>query len=470
MANILVVDDEPSICWSFRELLRDDGHAVTIASSAEEAVQAAGRESPDAVFLDVRLPGMSGLDAIPKLRRKIGSAPIIVMTAFGSLKTAVSAVEQGVFEYLPKPFDIDQAVNLLKRALDSRPSDTSKTDTEVVEDGALVGTSLPMQAVFRQLALVASSDAPVLITGESGTGKELAARAIHANSARRNGPLVPVSVAALNPLSVESELFGHVKGAFATAGGDRAGLLELARGGTLLLDEIGDVPVSLQVKLLRAIEQREITPVGDSRPREIDFRIIATTNRRLDELIQAGQFREDLYFRLSVVCIEMPTLRERPDDIPLLSRHFLNLLGEPHASKQFTPNALCELARRAWPGNVRELRNAIEHAAVMSRGDVIDVEQLPAVYRVLGEGKLGDLHFDRELARWCDEQLATLGKESGEGDLYERLLASIEPTMLRIVLTHCEGNRAAASRILGLHRATLRQKLNHYGIDQSDDE
>lgn len=470
MANILVVDDEPSICWSFRELLRDDGHAVTIASSAEEAVQAAGRESPDAVFLDVRLPGMSGLDAIPKLRRKIGNAPIIVMTAFGSLKTAVSAVEQGVFDYLPKPFDIDQAVNLLKRALESRPSNGAKTDQTASEDGPLVGTSPPMQAVFRQLALVASSDAPVLITGESGTGKELAARAIHANSLRRKGPLVPVSVAALNPLAVESELFGHVKGAFASADCDHSGLLELAHNGTLLLDEIGDVPASLQVKLLRAIEQREVTPVGDVQPRAIDFRIIATTHRRLDELIQAGQFREDLYFRLSVVRIEMPALRERPEDIPLLARHFLKLLGEPHASKQFTPNALCELARRAWPGNVRELRNAVEHAAVMSRGEIIDVEQLPTAYRILGESGRGDSHLERELARWCEEKLAALSDAEPESDLYESLLSSIEPVVLRAVLTHCGGNRAAASRVLGLHRATLRQKLNHYGIDLSEDE
>lgn len=472
MPHILVIDDEPAIAWSFREFLRDDGYEVTIASSAEEALQVAGRVRPDAVFLDVRLPGMSGLDAIGKLRKKIGAAPIIVMTAFGNLETAVRAVEQGVFDYLPKPFDIDQAGRVLKRALavhepqsidPALPTDASDADL-------LVGTSQAMQTVFRQIALVAASDAPVLITGESGTGKELVARAIHRNSRRRNGPLMPVCLAALSSAAVESELFGHVRGAFAGADADQVGLLALARGGTVLLDEIGDAPLALQIKILRAIELHQLTPVGAAVPQATDFRVIATTNRRLTDLIEQGEFREDLFFRLSVVRIELPPLRERPDDIPLLARFFLQRFGAPHSQKHFTPAAMCELARRNWQGNVRELKNAVEHAAVMARGDVIDVPELPSSYRSPGDDGRGDAHLQRELQRWVAERLAVLDGEQPESDLFEAMLGAVEPTLLKSVLDHCQNNRAAAARLLGLHRATLRQKLRHYEIDLNDEE
>src|SRR3569623_308020 len=296
MSHILIVDDEPTIAWGFREFLSDEGHHVSIAPSAEEAFRLVDSDRPDAVLLDVRLPGIDGLSAMQRLREQTGGAPIIVMTAFGNLDTAVRAISQGACDYLSKPFDLDQAGRIVRRALDAAASPgTAAREVTAEGDDSFVGASPAMQRVFKQTALVAAADVPVLITGESGTGKELAARAIHRLSARREGPFLPICLPALNPGLVESELFGHMRGAFTGASNDRRGLLELAQGGTVLLDEVADATLGLQVKLLRAIEQREVTPVGDARPRTTDIRIVAATNRPLGELVARGEFREDLY-------------------------------------------------------------------------------------------------------------------------------------------------------------------------------
>ena len=379
MSQILIVDDEASICWAFRESLSDLGHHVEVAASAEEGLRIAGASSLDAVVLDVRLPGMDGLTAMRAFRERIGQVPIIVITAFGNLETAVRALDGGAFDYLIKPFDLDQATTVVKRALEKRQSRVLSNAPLPVDTDTLIGSSLPMQELFKTIALVAPTDVPVLITGESGTGKELVARAIHRHGPRCDGPFLPICLAALNPSLVESELFGHVKGSFTGAVQDRKGLLELASGGTVLLDEIGDVSPSLQVKLLRTIEHREVTPVGDARPRLTDIRVIAATNRALGSLIAAGEFREDLFFRLSVFQIHLPPLRERRDDIPALADHFLR--QAPVANLAATPLAadvLDALRDRSWTGNVRELRNAIEHAAIVARGQPIRPEHLPS--------------------------------------------------------------------------------------------
>ncbi|MDA0285555.1 MAG: sigma-54 dependent transcriptional regulator, partial [Planctomycetota bacterium] len=284
MSHVLVVDDEPAICWGFRELLRSEGHDVTIAASAEEALQLAPKCKPDTILLDVRLPGMDGLSVLKQLQGSSDNAPVVVMTAFGDLQTAVRAVEEGAFDYLTKPFELDGATAVVRRALAHRhalsspqrheaDTDRSMTDAELAQ--TIVGSSAAMQAVFRQIAFVAQSDAPVLIIGESGTGKELVARAIHRHSLRSREPFMPVSLAAMNPATVESELFGHVKEAFSGATADRRGILELVGEGSLLLDEIGDVSVGLQLKLLRTIEHHEITPVGSAVPRRCGFRVLA---------------------------------------------------------------------------------------------------------------------------------------------------------------------------------------------------
>lgn len=477
MSHVLVVDDEPAICWGFRELLRGEGHEVTIASSAEEALQVASTCQPDAIILDVRLPGMDGLTSLKQLKAKSDDAPVVVMTAFGNLETAVRAVEEGAFDYLTKPFELTDASDVVRRALEqrqaSRSTNASATGLGEAEAGSLtetiVGSSPAMQAIFRQIALVAQSDAPVLILGESGTGKELVARAIHRHSSRGSEPFMPVSLAAMNASSVESELFGHVKGAFPGATANRQGILEVAGAGTILLDEIGDVPVSLQLKLLRTIEHQEIIPVGSAKPLTCRFRVLAATNRDLGVAIEAGTFREDLYFRLSVVKIELPPLRERAEDIPDLARHFLSQMSGGSASCTLSSSALLELSSRTWPGNVRELRNAVEHAAIMARGGTIEVAHLPSADATTTRSASSSDVLQREISRWAAEQLQPLDSADSEAALYEDALQLVEPPLLNAVLAHCRNNRAAAARLLGLHRATLRQKLKNHGITGEDD-
>jgi two-component system nitrogen regulation response regulator GlnG len=459
MSRILVVDDEPSICWAFREFLTEDGHEVETASTVAEALRSAAANRPDVVVLDVRLPDVDGLAALPTLRERAGGAPVVVMTAFGDLETAVRAVEAGAFDYLVKPFDLDRAAQVVRRALDSgrdpaRGAAGSNSPTELGE--TLVGSSAAMQALFRRIALVASSDVPVLITGESGTGKELVARALHRYGTRRDGPFVPVCLPALSPGLVEAELFGHVKGAFTGATQDRKGIFELAQGGTVLLDEVGDAPPSLQVKLLRALENREIAPVGDVQARPVDIRVLAATNRPLAEMVASGAFREDLYFRLAAFPIRVPPLRDRLADIPALTAHLLARLGVVDPLGEAVLEAL---RARPWPGNVRELRNAIEHAAILARGGPIRVEHLPGV-EATPEPR-DRLSLAKAVADWAGAEVA---RPNDSDDLYARFLAEAEPALFRAALEASGGNRAAAAQRLGIDRATLRQKLKRHGL------
>jgi two-component system nitrogen regulation response regulator GlnG len=467
MSRILIVDDEASICWAFREFLTDEGHGVDIAASAEEGLKLAEEGPPDAVVLDIRLPGTDGLSALSEFRRRIGPAPIVVITAFGNLDTAVRAMQGGAFDYLVKPFDLDQAATVVKRALEKRsvPGRAAET-TEAEEAEALIGTSPAMQALFKSIALVAPTDVPVLVTGESGTGKELVARAIHRHSGRRAGPFVPICLAALSPGLIERELFGHLKGSFTGAVQDRKGLLELATRGTVLLDEIGDVPPSLQVKMLRTLEHREVTPVGDARPRPTDIRVIAATNRPLGDLMAAGQFREDLFYRLSVFQIHLTPLRDRREDIPALAEHFLRQSRLPDvADPHLDGTVVDELCSRPWAGNIRELRNAIEHAAIVARGRTIRPEHLPASSGgPVGTAASAAGDIGPHLAGWARREVEQRRGRPGEATLYEQFLELTEPHVLRAVLGACSNNRARAAEVLGIHRTTLRQKLNRYGI------
>ncbi|MFO0953229.1 MAG: sigma-54 dependent transcriptional regulator [Isosphaeraceae bacterium] len=464
MSRILIVDDEASICWAFREFLTDEGHEVDVAASAEEGLKLAESGRPDAVVLDVRLPGMDGLSALGEFRRRVGAAPVVVITAFGSLDTAVRAVEGGAFDYLVKPFDLDEAAAVLKRALDARGGQARPTPVPLAvpgPDDTLIGSSPSMQALFKSIALVAPADVPVLVTGESGTGKELVARAIHRHSSRRAGPYVPICLAALSPGLIERELFGHLKGSFTGAVQDRKGLLELAAGGTVLLDEIGDVPPGLQVKLLRALENREVTPVGDTRARPTDIRVVAATHRPLAEMMATGQFREDLFYRLSVFRIHLPPLRERREDIPALAEHFLRQSRVPEAADTYlTEDVLAELCARPWPGNIRELRNAVEHAAIVARGGGVRPEHLPSAPAGPAPPGARDEGLGPQLAAWARQE----AERPGETALYDRFLELTEPHLLKAVLQSCQGNRARAAQVLGIHRATLRQKLTHYGL------
>lgn len=466
--HILIVDDEEAVCWALHRGLSQEGYSAEVTGSAEEAFARASSRRPDAVILDVRLPGMDGLDALTRLRDAAGDVPVIIITAFGSLNTAVRAVQGGAFDYLTKPFDLDQALSSVRRALlRGRNLDAGVRELAVVEPDEIVGSCPAMQAMFRRIALVAPRDACVLITGESGTGKELVARAIHRHGPRADQPFVPVHLAALNPSLVESELFGHVKGAFTGAEQTRPGLLALADGGTVFLDELADIPLSVQIKLLRALEHGEILPVGSTRPQKINVRLLAATHQDLFRKVADGSFRHDLFFRLNVFQISLPPLRERREDIPLLLRHFLKQLNA--ASSVLSDELVEHLVALPWPGNVRELRNALEHAIIMAQGGILLQEHFPASFASPGDP-------DDELAelvrRWLVGRLGNLPKNT-TADIYAELGRVVDKTLLAEVMRHVRGNRWQAARLLGLSRTTLRKKLAEFGLaslDSSVDE
>jgi two-component system nitrogen regulation response regulator GlnG len=464
VSHILVVDDEQAVCWSLEQALVGEGHTVTTAPSAEKAFEQVAARRPDVVILDVRLPGLSGLAALGKLRSLTEDAPIIVVTAFGNLNTAVKAVEGGAFDYLAKPFDLDQALDAVSRALQRRVSKGATVPTEdppAAGQEEFIGRSSSMQAVFKRIALVAPRQACVLITGESGTGKELVARAIHRHSPRRDEPFLPIHVAALNPLLVESELFGHTKGAFTGAAQSRPGLLALANGGTVFLDELADIPLPVQVKLLRILEHNEVLPVGSNQPQPLDIRILSATHQDLSRRVAENQFRHDLYFRLNVFQVHLPPLRERGEDITLLAEHFL---------RRFEPRAL-PLSRETvrwlhslpWFGNVRELRNALEHAAIVARGAPLLPEHFPAVTAIGTAPSTPAEQMAAAVKQWLAERIAV--QPSGKPtDLYPDLLACIEPALFDEVMRRVRGNRWLAAQWLSLNRATVRKKLAQYGL------
>jgi two-component system nitrogen regulation response regulator GlnG len=455
MSHLLIIDDEEAICWGLARLAKRSGHTVDTAGSAEAGFDAAEARQPHVIVLDVRLPGIDGLSAMARLQQIAPQTPIVVITAFGSLDTAVAAVRNGAFDYLTKPFDLEQASNVIERAIGhTRLAEAANAASPLEEEpDEIIGRSVAMQEVFKRIALVAASDSTVLITGESGTGKELVARAIHRHSQRARKPFIPVHLAALSSTLVESELFGHAKGAFTGAETSRAGMLELADGATVFFDEAADVPLSTQVKLLRVLEQQELTPVGETRVRKTNFRTIAATNRDLRQEFSSGRFRQDLYFRLATFEIVLPPLRERTDDIPALAERFLRRVA-PHG--QITDSAIQELSRRPWPGNVRELRNAVEHAALFARGGAIEPEHLPPPLELSTEGGNVRSQLREAVRRWAN---ARLQDNAVHQNLYEDFLSEVEPPLLGEVLESTAQNRAAAAEVLGIHRATLRKKL-----------
>ena len=467
MAKLLIVDDEPSICWGLQRVAETLGHEACTTSSAESALEQLQQATFDLVILDVRLPGMDGLTAIDQIRQRAGDVPIILITAFGDLETAVAAVRSQVFDYVVKPFDVEKVRGSIIRGL-QQPAQTEKSNAGVSVEG-FVGTTPVMQEAFNQIALAAASESCVLIQGESGTGKELAAHAIHRHSGRSAGPFVVVNVASLSEALAESELFGHVRGAFTGAEQDRLGLLQQADGGTLFLDEVAEIPLPLQVKLLRVLETGVITPVGAETPRQTSFRLISATHRKLLEEVERGRFRHDLYFRISAFQVNLPALRERVDDIVPLAEHFLRGLATAAGSQEQLSREVCEALReRRWYGNVRELRNAMEHAMILARGGTITVEHLPpaAPASVVG-GQVTSLSLESQIQllvrQWIEK---TLGDVEPEGDLYDRLLALVEPPALDQVLSENAHQFAASARILGMHRTTLRKKAELYGLDK----
>jgi DNA-binding NtrC family response regulator len=469
VSRVLIVDDEPSICWGLARLARALGCLVDTASSAEHGLTLAAALRPDLLMLDVRLPGIDGLAAIAAFRQHIGDAPIVVMTAFGDLGTAVTAVDKGAFEYVVKPFDLAEIRAVIQRALRATPAYEPARPRDVPGAGEMLGRTPVMHAVFKRIALAANSTAPVLLHGESGVGKETAARAIHHHSPRRVRPFVAVNLGTLAPDEAETELFGETVNADAeSALRATRGVLARATGGTLFLDDVDAVPLALQVKLLRTLEVAEAQVIGGvGVPANPPVRILAATRRNLRELLASGEFRHDLFVRLGTFDITLPPLRERSADIPLLACHFAAQFSGGGTS--LADESLVELEQRPWHGNVRELRCAIEHAIVIARtGAVMPVHlppPLPPLVPSAGRDRgVGSASLGEAVASLAQTLLES---SSDRGDVYERFLEEVEPPLFATALLK-NGNRCApAARALGLHRTTLKRKLDQYGIDDA---
>jgi nitrogen regulation protein NR(I) len=467
--RILVADDEDGVRWVLEKGLREAGYDVTSVKDGESALRHAEAEAPDLIFLDVRMPGLDGLAVLGRLRAGRPDALVIVMTAHGTMETAIQAMQRGAYDYLAKPFDVDEVLLLAERALTARrlTQEVAELRTglqEVWEFGVLIGRHPRMQEIYKTIGRTAASDVTVLLRGESGTGKELVARAIHHYSRRAGRPFVAVSCAAIPAALLESELFGHERGAFTDARERKLGKFELAHGGTLFLDEVGDMPPELQIKLLRALQERSFERVGGQEPIRVDVRILAATNRDLEALIKEGRFRDDLYYRLNVVALHLPPLRERRRDVPLLVDHFLAKYTGDLGPRVVAPEALDRLVGYEWPGNVRELENVVQRAMVMATGGVILPEHLPigevsAAASVAVDATLEDV-IERRLLD-CVRGL----RARTSANLYDLMTSLVEKPLFRAVLRETGGNQVRAAQLLGINRNTLRKKLKEHGID-----
>jgi two-component system nitrogen regulation response regulator GlnG len=465
--RIFVIDDDSSIRWVLDKALAAAGLEVACFESADAALQAINSEEPSVIVTDIRMPGMDGLELLERIGALYTDVPVIIMTAHSDLDSAVAAFKGGAFEYLPKPFDVDEAVALVTRAVELRSRNSGAVvKTDVTKAPEIIGKAPAMQEVFRAIGRLSHSNATVLINGESGTGKELVALALHRHSARADKPFVALNMAAIPRDLLESELFGHERGAFTGAQSRRVGRFEQANGGTLMLDEIGDMPAELQTRLLRVLAQGEFYPVGAHTPKKVDVRIIAATHQDLEVLVRDGKFREDLFHRLNVIRIQIPPLRERREDIALLMEHFLvtaasELEVEP---KKLSADAASSLQQLDWPGNVRQLENLCRWLTVMAPGQEIHIEDLPAD---LGEVHTGEAEqggdWQSLLRTWAQRRLA-----AGSERLLDEALPVFERIMIDAALQQTSGRRQDAARLLGWGRNTLTRKIKE--LDSSADK
>jgi two-component system, NtrC family, nitrogen regulation response regulator GlnG len=479
LGKILVVDDDEAIRLVVGEALRRAGHDVAVAATAVEQEALMLSYGPDLLITDVRLPDADGLDLLPAVLSRFPGLPVIVISAQNTLSTAVRATEKGAFEYLPKPFDLDDLCAAVTEGLAKTRRPQAAVSMES-EEGSLplVGRSPAMQDVYRTIARVVSNDLGVLILGESGTGKELVARAIHDLGPRKAGPFVAVNMAAIPRELIEAELFGHERGAFTGAAARVAGRFEQAARGTLFLDEIGDMPMEAQTRLLRVLQSGEFTTVGGNRLIKANVRIVSATNKNLTTLVETGAFREDLYYRLNVIPIDLPPLRERSADIPLLARHFLTKAakeGLPH--KRLAVSAEDRLQTYDWPGNVRELENLMRRLAVLARDELItpdlidqQIAQSATQTASLTPRPIAD-NSDDSLSLMVQQHLETyfdrFGNDLPPDGLYQRIVNAVERPLVRQVMMSAAGNQIKAARVLGVNRNTLRKKLADLDIDPS---
>ncbi|KPJ98825.1 MAG: transcriptional regulator [Desulfobacterales bacterium SG8_35] len=448
--KVLVVDDDRSHRFMLKSMFTEWGWNVEEADDGTSAVAAVEDHSYDAILMDVRMAKMDGMEALRRIHAFNPAIPVVIMTAYSSVDSAVEAIKIGAHDYLTKPLDFERLRLTMARALDHRQVVEEKAGAkdrkrDELDTAGIIGRSPVMQELLEMISFVAPTEATVLITGESGTGKELIASALHHNSARKNGPFVKVNCAALVENLLESELFGHEKGAFTGADRRRDGKFVQADHGTLFLDEIGETSAAMQVKLLRVLQEQELQRVGGQDVVEVDVRLLAATNRVLEDEVKAGRFREDLYYRLNVVSLHVPSLRERREDIPLLAEHFLKVYGEKNNRRisGITPGCMDILLHYPWPGNVRELENAMERGVILMRGDYLDEESLPIPIRKWVQEENGDI---------------TAGMEGVPSSLEEA-----EKLVILKTLDEVEGNKSEAARRLGITRKTLLSKLNKYG-------
>ncbi|MBT8763999.1 sigma-54-dependent Fis family transcriptional regulator [Desulfohalobiaceae bacterium Ax17] len=470
MAKILIVDDDPQLRQSFARLLSDEGYHVIAASSAEKGLELVKNEFFDLAILDLRLPGMNGIEGFKALKRISPKLPVVIMTAYGSTETAIEATKLGAFDYVLKPFDIPEFLSLIRKGIQAGRLMRSKVvmdaGLELADPESIVGRSRAMQEVYKAIGRVAPTDATVLIRGESGTGKELIARAIYQHSLRSNKPFMVINCVAIPETLLESELFGYEKGAFTGAAHRRIGKIEQANGGTVFLDEIGDMPQSIQAKILRLLQEKSIERLGGGNSIPVDVRIIAATNRDLEQAISEGKFREDLYYRLKVVTLNLPPLRSRKKDIALLAKYFMNIHANQMGLKNtgLTSKAIKTLENYSWPGNVRELSNVIQRGLIFSRGCPIsesDILRAISQKNKQEKNKIQKTISESDIPVWVMEALA----QEGQDNLFQRLVDKFQALVIGEALKICNGNRSQTAKLLGLSRPTLLSKMEKLGIE-----
>ncbi|MCY3550054.1 MAG: sigma-54 dependent transcriptional regulator [Candidatus Poribacteria bacterium] len=468
MKNVLVIDDDEKICWAFEQFLESEGYRPSIANNAEEGLRRIAADKPDVVLLDVKLPGMSGLEALGEIKANHPWVIVVIITAYDDVETTIEAMRLQAFDFVPKPIDLDIVKSVLERAFRTQ-SVRSTLPVEAADESPteqsghrLVGKSSQMREIYKLIGIMASNTMTVLIEGETGTGKDLVARAIHTGSTRKDAPFVPVDCGALPDELLESELFGYEAGAFTDAKKEgKPGRFELANGGTLFLDEVGNMTPTSQMKLLRALQTQEIERLGGTRQLKVDVRVIAATNQELGEMVKRGQFREDLYYRFKRIALHLPPLRERQEDIPLLVTHFLQLIQEELGKpiRGISEEGMKLLQDYSWPGNVRELENCIRSAATLCRADVVLPDDLPPEIRT---GQQIDPTGTSYLETSLKSVLQDITKEAITQErrgLYEEVVALLDKALIELVLDEFSGNHSKTAELLGMSRTTLIKKI-----------
>ena len=462
--TIWVVDDDHAIRWVLERSLNSEGIKTRLFESGDQVLDALSLSYPQVIISDVRMPGMDGLTLLKSVHEQHPELPVIIMTAHSDLDSAVSSYQSGAFEYLPKPFDVDEAVALVKRGIEHSQQQGAIQEEPQLPDTGIIGEAPAMQEVFRAIGRLSKSNITVLINGASGTGKELVARALHQHSPRASRPFIALNMAAIPKDLIESELFGHEKGAFTGAGGQRQGRFEQAHGGTLFLDEIGDMPADTQTRLLRVLADGAFYRVGGHTPVKADVRIIAATHQNLEKLVEEGHFREDLFHRLNVIRVHLPTLSERREDIPKLTRFFLDKASQELGvePKILNPDTSRYMSTLPWPGNVRQLENTCRWLMVMASGREVQISDLPpellsqrkASINVCNKEASASEDWQKRLRQWCDSELA-----GGKRPLLDHALPAFEQVMIESALAHTGGRKKEAAELLGWGRNTLTRKI-----------